>query len=432
MGSDSDSAFRDFAHAIETDPFDLLLAKWRREVFTTALRKLPGVAEVIPSGSLARGTQVGPIHDLDLIVVFRKSHHPQWGQGGASAAEALEHLRAGIEEGLGAGRGPASRVVRHTEARNHVVKCRDVSLGPFEGIIPSAPPVDVMPAIRAGSHLRVPERLNGRWVDVDPEKLMRLVEERKREWKYFDEVVWMVKYWVAHSHLDLPSVAIEVLVLKYLPRPRFFETLTCGEAVTRFFEAAAKADIHGLRVPGGREIAPGFGYGSLRHALGRAAGLARKAMDAEHGIENPGLRLNPIEDPSVFWRQLFGRRFPRWKKRFLHAQYCEPLTLPAKPPEPAEADAERGWGGGFAEGPGEGRGHPQGPQPEPEGEGAHVLHQPEPPQPGPRGDVPYPGRRPDGREESAEPAPDRWEELIGTGGLAAGAAASAIPAATFG
>ena len=51
-----------------------------------------------------------------------------------------------------------------------------------------------MPAVREGSHLLIPERGTG-WIDVDPEKLIRQVEQRQREWKYFTEVVGMVKAW---------------------------------------------------------------------------------------------------------------------------------------------------------------------------------------------------------------------------------------------
>ena len=98
----------------------------------------------------------------------------------------------------------------------------------------------------------------------------------------------MVKAWAEHNHLNMKNLAVEVMVLKYCPRPRFFETLSCGEAVARFFEAAAKANITSLKDPAGRcgEIDPGMNYGKLRAALGQAAGLARQAMDAEHAWKN--------------------------------------------------------------------------------------------------------------------------------------------------
>ena len=68
------------AKAIESDPIGVLLAKWRRDAFIGKLKQLPDVVEVIPSGSLARGTQIGPVHDVDLIVVFKQSEHPDYGQ----------------------------------------------------------------------------------------------------------------------------------------------------------------------------------------------------------------------------------------------------------------------------------------------------------------------------------------------------------------
>ena len=90
--------------------------------------------------------------------------------------------------------GAAPGLLDDTELRTHVVNCRGGSTGPFAGIIPSAPPVDVMPAMRRGSHLLVPERGTG-WIHVNPGELMRQVELRQREWKYFTEVVAMAKAW---------------------------------------------------------------------------------------------------------------------------------------------------------------------------------------------------------------------------------------------
>jgi tRNA nucleotidyltransferase (CCA-adding enzyme) len=49
-----------------------------------ALKDRPDVVEVIPSGSLARSTHLGPIDDVDLIVVFDESMHPDWHGGGSA------------------------------------------------------------------------------------------------------------------------------------------------------------------------------------------------------------------------------------------------------------------------------------------------------------------------------------------------------------
>jgi len=78
---ESDDGFDAFSEEIKSDPLGVLLAKWRRDAFTKKLERLPDVIEVIPSGSLARGTHIGPVHDVDLIVVFDKSAHPDYGSG---------------------------------------------------------------------------------------------------------------------------------------------------------------------------------------------------------------------------------------------------------------------------------------------------------------------------------------------------------------
>ena len=93
---DSEDAFRRFGHDIESDPIGVLLAKWRRDAFIEKLKRLPDVVEVIPSGSLARGTQIGPVHDVDLIVVFDRSAHPGYGSGTESARAAMMHLEEEI------------------------------------------------------------------------------------------------------------------------------------------------------------------------------------------------------------------------------------------------------------------------------------------------------------------------------------------------
>jgi len=365
-----DDGFRSFSHAIESDPLGVLLAKWRQDAFIRKLKQLPDVVEVIPSGSLTRGTQIGRIHDVDLIVVFDKAAHPDFGGGGPESAQAaITYLQGKLLQQLhplsddqvldGAKEG----LVRDTEQRRHVVTCRGGWIGPFTDIIPSAPPVDVMPAVREGSHLLVPERGTG-WIDADPEKLMRKVAQRQREWEYFTEVVRMVKAWAKEEKLGMKNLAVEVMVLKYCPRPGLFETLSCGEGVARFFEAASKAHIRSLEDPAGRcgKIDEKMNYGKLRDHLDHAAKLARLAMDVTHAYDNRS-RINAVvPDPDVLWHELFGKKYPRAKKRFLRPPATEPWpgrywTGPATP----------GWSGpkppgGGPKPPGGGPG-PGGPNP---------------------------------------------------------------------
>jgi hypothetical protein len=341
--------FDKFAQDIESDPLQVLQARSRRSTVIRALKSRPDVVGVIPSGSLARGTHLGPIHDVDVIVVFDQSAHPDW-HGRGSAQAALEYTQAAIRETLQAGLGRPLGLVHETELRNHVVKCDlSPSLGPLDAIIPDPPPVDVMPAIREGSHLRVPERLSDRWIDVDPERLMGMVAARERAWSNFDEVVRMIKDWADHHELNMKSLPIEVMVLEYLPKPGLFETMSCSDAVARFFDAASRAHITRLADPAGRsgEIDPHMNYAKLRKALDESADLARQAVDAERAWQNRRTAQEGVTHPNVFWQEIFGNdRFKRPRVWYWYPR--SPVERPSTASrrwfdERAEPADESGW-----------------------------------------------------------------------------------------
>jgi hypothetical protein len=328
---ESDDDFEAFRRKIASDPIGVLLAKWRRDVITRKLMRIPGVVAVIPSGSLARDTHTGSIRDVDLIAVLDKSKYPDYGLTDKSekAVKSAEAALADMEQGLRKELRPWLELglldaigVRETEQRTHVVTLRGDWAGPFKDFIPVAPPVDVLPAIREGSHLLIPERGTG-WIKTNPEDLIRLVEQRQREWKYFTAVSGMVKEWARLNHLKIKNLAIDVMVLLYCPRPRLFETLSVGDAVARFFKAAYDDNFTSLRDPTGRcrKLDVEIDFKGLHKALERASLLAGLAMDAENEWKH-----HPFGDihPNMYWHQLFGRKFPRVKKRFWRAQEAEP------------------------------------------------------------------------------------------------------------
>lgn len=425
---ESDAGFRSFSRAIETDPIGLLLAKWRRDVFTAKLMQLPDVVEVIPSGSLARGTQIGPVHDVDLIVVFDKDRHQDYGitngteEAKASAQAALTHLEGALLEQLHPLLGEAGGLGRESEQRTHVVKYNGDWTGPFAEVVPSAPPVDVMPAVREGSHLLIPERETG-WIDVDPELLIREVAERQRQWEYFTEVVGMVKAWAKLNHLEMKNLAVEVMVLQHCPKPHLFETLSVGDAVARFFESAAQAKITSLKDPAGRcgEIDSDLNFGKLRKALSHAAEHARKAVEAERAWENPQFAEGKVTHPDVFWREVFGKKYPRARQRFWRApeteSWFEYSAEPLRPSRPESQKAPR-RGPTASDGPhrpgGDGRPRttPSGPRPGPDGAGDGTARPAKP-----RGPRPSPSPAP--APAPSEPRANYWTRVLGPAPAAA-------------
>ena len=294
------TAFGRFQTAVNAAPEHVKEARARRNIFCSAFGTLPDCLEQIPSGSLARGTQRDPIHDVDLIMVFDSVQHPDWDTGGGSAEAALEYVRGQVTDLLGVTHGRHARKVRHTLLRNHVVKC--FLDDPDD---PDAFAVEVMPALRVAGGLRVPERRNDRWTTVNPEYLIAAVAQRHAEWNKFAPMVRVIKAWKDHVGLDMKSLVAEVLVLERMPRPPAFGELTRQVALQRFFTAAATAVMNGVHDPAGLcgEIQPDLDRAAVRMELQQAADLAARAVAAEgRGDDDHAVRL---------WHAVFGPDFPQ-------------------------------------------------------------------------------------------------------------------------
>lgn len=291
------TAFAQFQTTVNADPSSVAEARRRRDLFRETLTPLPDVVAVIPSGSLARATQLDPIHDVDLIVEFTAEQHAGWGQPGDSADEALTYLAKQVMHALGATDGSQAQEVRLTSKRNHVVKC---FMDDPEGENPFA--VEVAAALRQDDGtLLLPERHNSRWITADPEYLISQVAERQAEWSDFVSLVRALKWWRKNAaKLEMKSLATEVLALRNLPpnqeRP---------QALAQFFTAAATDVMYGVFDPAGHcgEIQPDLDREAARKKLLEAAGFANQALDAENAGD--------LDRALALWAKVFGSEFPQ-------------------------------------------------------------------------------------------------------------------------
>jgi len=282
---------------VNADPASVAEGRRRRNLFRDAFTPLPDVVEVIASGSLARATQLDPIHDVDLIVVFAPDEHPGWGAAGDSARDALTYVAKSVMLMLGVTNGTAATEVRLTSRRNHVVKC---FLDDPKAENPFA--VEVAAALRQpDGSLLLPERHNSRWITADPEYLITQVTERQEAWPDFVPLVRVLKWWRKNSAgLDMKSLAMEVLVLRCLPMLD-----TRAAALAQFFTAAASEVMYGVFDPAGHcgEIQPDLDREAARRALLDAADLASQALDAEAALD--------ADKAVALWAQVFGAEFPQ-------------------------------------------------------------------------------------------------------------------------
>lgn len=291
------NSFNSLQREIDADVEVVRLARERRDTFKAALNTASDVKVAWGSGSLARSTQLQPVHDVDLVVEFDAEEHPEWGKDGDSAEEAIERCRDLVHELLSAENGTHAQLVRqvNTAKRNRAAKC---FIDPPE--TDNAFTVDVMPALRRSDGILIPFKSERRWTLADPEYLIDQVAERQREWAQFRPLVRMLKYWARQHTADtgrVKSLVMEVLALDCLHegnRP---------EALKTFF---VEASSHSLQVedPAGLSgvIQPDLDIAGLRRALEDSAQAATAAMQAVSNNDQPAA--------TDLWQDVFGDAFP--------------------------------------------------------------------------------------------------------------------------
>lgn len=290
-------SFATFQSVVNADPEQVAEARRRRRIFESALTSETDVLEVVPSGSLARGTHKDPIHDVDLIVVYDASEHEKWGTSGSSAREALDHARAAVNRLLGITAGTADQLVRLARPRNHAVKC---FLDDPED--ENAFTVDVMPALRTERGFLIPEALSERWVDADPEFLIAEASRKHSEWSQYAGAVRMLKYWGAQqAPLKIKSLVTEVLALEHLPTD-----LNRPTAIRNFFTAAAFRIESGLIVEDPANLC-----GAIQRDLDMDE-FGSRLREASNAAIDAGAAQVANDDAraSRLWREIFGDDFP--------------------------------------------------------------------------------------------------------------------------
>ncbi|MES3664229.1 hypothetical protein Q9Q74_08350, partial [Mycobacterium intracellulare] len=307
-------AFKTFQDVVNADITVVREARARRDLFKEAFGLLPDVKEVIPSGSLARGTQKDPIRDVDVILIFNDDYHPDWGEPGASAKDALDYTRERVHDLLGATDGTHAQEVRLARWRNHAVKC--FLDDPDD---PDAFTVDAMPALRRDGKLLIPQAVSKEWICANPEYLITEVARKHAAWNKFAGSVRMLKWWAADQDIKIKSLVMEVLALQFLPTDS-----SQPAAIAQFLVSAA------YHIEGGSEVVDpaqlcgpiqsDLDYDELADRLATARDSAAKAIQAQ---------INNDANAAIHhWGTVFGDDFPRPTK-------SSPVVVPP-PPRPVK------------------------------------------------------------------------------------------------
>lgn len=298
------TAFDTYQTAVNASPAQLKEGRRRRDLFKDAFGSEPDVDETFPSGSLARGSMLDPIHDVDIVVVYDAAQHPDWGVPGDSAASALSLVGSRVNALLGASSGTLGREVRLASPRNHAVKC---FLDDPDDLLPFT--VDAMPALRqADGTLLIPEKLSDKWVPANPEDLLARSKSRQTSWNKFVPTVRDLKHWNRHvAKAGMKSLVVELLAHQCIPSSYSTASATDHrpEALLAFFTAAAVAVDLPVVDPAGLcwEVQPDLDRAAAKAALQSAADGAYRAVSA--------MRQGDDESAIAYWGEVLGPLFPK-------------------------------------------------------------------------------------------------------------------------
>ena len=292
---DIEQAFNTLQTNVNANPDMVKEARRRRNLFINTFETLDDVERGRVSGSLARGSQIDPIRDVDTYIEFAAAQHPTWGTPGTSAQDALDYTQTKVRELLGATEGSFDQAVHLATTRNHSVKC---FLDDPED--PDAFTVDVMPVLKqADGTLLIPEARSSRWVPANPKYLIDEVAARHSSWNRFVPVVRLIKRWTREQSTGIKPLVLEVMALQHLP-----EAATRGEALKLFFAAANYHIAWPVVDPAGLcgEIQPDMDKAAAKKFLEEAAEISYRAEDARARGET--------DEAACLWCKLFGDAFP--------------------------------------------------------------------------------------------------------------------------
>jgi hypothetical protein len=290
---DLENAFDQLQQNVDADPEHVSEARSRRRKFADAFAAEGDVEEVVFIGSIERRTQIEPIKDVDVLIVYSRQVHPEWGQPGASAEAALNHTQQRVVHFFGSDGTVERDFVRLARADNHAVKC--FLDDPDD---PDAFTVDVVPGLRtADGILEITEKESSAWIATDPETMNQSVAGRQRSWSMFVPLVRVLKRWNADHATGMIPLLIEVMAIDHLLDARR------PNALQQYFAAAAANVGPHVRDPAGiSAIQPDVDVTAARTALGESADLSWRAVQAEARGET--------DLAGCLWRKIFGDIFP--------------------------------------------------------------------------------------------------------------------------
>jgi len=317
-------AFERFHDELKLDPEEVSFARGFPDEVRQALSDAGvHVTHSFLQGSLARGTMVSPLKDVDMVVSLDRGEYQHLLDGPHGPDEAMDLLQEALDRGL----RPTYPGIRFGERKAHALP-----IEPGDGY----PSFDLVPAFETTTDdddVLIADREDGRWERSNTRELIRVVADANQSvGGKLIHVVRMVKHAVKSKlHEKFPGLAVESFAVVAFDTPMGY-----AEASLRVLEQGASM-LGGviLDPTGWDDLAPkieGIGPGFAKRAK---EWFETEAADARRGRE---LALAGEHHQAIaWWFRVFGPPFPPPPEALPEKEAAEVLTFGAGAPRPTRS-----------------------------------------------------------------------------------------------
>lgn len=290
-------AFAEFHKELKLDPDEVAFARGFPDEIREALAA-GGVriASSFLQGSLARGTMVSPLRDVDMVVCLDRDEHGELLVESSGSDRAMAMLETILDQQLR---------TRYPELKFGARKPHAVAIVPGDDY----PSFDLVPAFETTTEdddVLIADREDDRWERSNTRELIRVIAKANKSADgRLIHVVRMVKHAVTDSlHDGFPGLVVESFAVSTIVEP-----MPYADACALVFEAGASMLGGPILDPTGRDDLaprleskePGLTAKAKEWFEAQAANARRAQSCAESGEYGQAI---------AWWHRIFGEPFP--------------------------------------------------------------------------------------------------------------------------
>ena len=290
-------SFQEFHEQLKLDPDEVAFARgFPNKVRDALSEERVKITHSFLQGSLARGTMVSPLKDVDMVVCLDQNTYDHLFSMPSGPDQAMNLLQEALEARL----RPDYPDLRFGTRKAHALP---IELGG------NRPSFDLVPAFEATTDdgdVLIADREHGRWVYSNTRELIRVVSAANLSTDgILIHVVRMIKHAVRSKlHKGFPSLALESVAINALPK-----LMSYAEACLLVFEKGAEVLGGPIFDPTGHDnLAPKIDEMELGFVAKAKQWFEERAEEARRARDSAD--IGDHTQSVAWWFSIFGTPFP--------------------------------------------------------------------------------------------------------------------------